>query len=153
MENAIKSDLILFRVADVPCALHCKEVKEIIRNSDDIVKIMRSAETVRGVINLRGEIVTILDLRVVFNLAVVDSDEMVVVVECEEENIGLIVNEVKDVIQHENSLQETPNVKAGALKKEFYTSVIERDNKLIPLLNLGEIFKVAVPEVEDPLVP
>ena len=98
--NHEKSDLIIFSVADITCAFQCNVVKEVIRNSKNIIPVKRSAQAVRGVINLRGEIVTVLDLRIIFDQKIIDSKDMIIVVESGEENIGLMVNEVMDVIQY-----------------------------------------------------
>ena len=149
MDDYIKSDLIIFKVSEILCALDCQAVKEIIRSSKDIIEVKRSSEVVRGVINLRGDIVTVVDLRIVFEQEVDDAKEMVIVVESGDERVGLVVNEVKDVIQFERHRHENPHVNPGGLKKEFYSTIFERDHCLIPLLCLDEILKVGIPQTED----
>ena len=97
-----QTDLIIFQVAGVHCALGCLDIQEIIRTAKGIIPIKGSSRAVKGILNLRGEIVTVLNLIQIFDLdASKETQEMIIVTSYKGESIGLLVNEVQDVVQNE----------------------------------------------------
>ena len=92
-------DLVLFQVDDMICGLDTSLVQEINKQTE-ITVVHRAPDYVRGVMNLRGEIATIIDLRKKFRLESLDiNKEMkVVVLRLGSENIGLLVDSVTDVV-------------------------------------------------------
>nr|NJM00970.1 purine-binding chemotaxis protein CheW [Desulfobacula sp.] len=115
-------ELAIFQIGDMLCGLHTRHVQEINHNFE-ITPVHRAPDYVRGVINLRGEIITVIDLHQKFGLPPdeVRDDTQVVVVWYEEELIALLVDNIYDVINaHHADISAPPsNVDgiSGALSK------------------------------------
>ena len=68
----VKKDYIIFRVNNLLCALNCEDVQEIIREKKGISKLKRAPEYIQGVINLRGQIVSVINLTILFEFHMVN---------------------------------------------------------------------------------
>lgn len=88
-----------FRVADLFFGVAVDEVQEVLRHQP-MTPVPRAAEAVRGLINLRGQIVTAIDLRVRLGLPPRDSERlpMNVIVRSRGEVVSLLVDDIGDVI-------------------------------------------------------
>lgn len=137
-------ELVIFRVAHLVCGIEIRYVQEINRNVE-ITPVFRAVEYIKGVINLRGQIVTIIDLALRFALrdaqAKVDTqDQQIIVLTQEGEQVGLIVDEVDDVIELDNQDVERLPANISGISKTFFKNVYKRKEQLIPILNIAEIF-------------
>lgn len=98
-ENAA-GEYLTFSLGDESYALEILKVQEI-RGYVTVTKIVNTPEFVKGVVNLRGKIVPIVDLRIKFNLKQADYDELTVVIilNLNGRDIGVVVDSVSDVIE------------------------------------------------------
>ena len=106
------NNYVIFKVNKLYCSVHCLEVQEIIRDTSKITPIPQSEKFIQGVINLRGKIVTVLNLPRYFELEYKPSaSDSIIIIDEDDECIGLLVSEVKDVIDIEpQNLEPTPAV-------------------------------------------
>ncbi|MCM8528328.1 MAG: chemotaxis protein CheW, partial [Lentisphaeraceae bacterium] len=112
--------------------------------------IPQSNSFIQGVINLRGKIVTVLNLSKYFDLEYKPSDtDSIIIIDEDEECIGLLVSEVKDVIDIEPHLIEHTPAVPHELNPEYVKAVTEVDKELTAILNVREILKVEIKEVEE----
>jgi purine-binding chemotaxis protein CheW len=110
---------LTFRLAEEEYGLEILKVQEIIQ-MQAVTKVPRTPEYVRGVINLRGKVIPVIDLRRKFGIAAVNDTEKtcIIVVQIAHENgkvvMGIIIDEVKEVldIKAEN-IEETPSFGAS----------------------------------------
>ena len=79
---------VIFKVNDLYCALDCLYVQEIIRDTKSIKTVCRSEKYISGVINLRGEIVSVMRLRQFFSMKELGEEKAIIVVTFENEHIG-----------------------------------------------------------------
>jgi purine-binding chemotaxis protein CheW len=130
--------LVIFRVHSLVCALDCLEVQEIIKESKGLTSVKRTNHYIDGVINLRGEIVSVLNLMSFFDMVYErNPDESIIVVKDSGECIGLKVSSVIDVIEiAKNKIESSPAVPKG-LKSQYLKGVFELDGELISLLSVA----------------
>lgn len=137
-------ELAIFMVADMPCGLDTELVQEIIKNTQ-ITEVHRAPEYVKGVINLRGEIATIIDLRKKFNLAPYANDKSknmeIVVVRHGDEAIGLLVDRVSDVVLASKDDISPPPANVGNITGAFFDGIFAMEQELVSVLNPNELLK------------
>ncbi|MEW6518029.1 MAG: chemotaxis protein CheW [Thermodesulfobacteriota bacterium] len=138
--NASRRKLALFESGHLLCGLDIIHVREINKNIA-VTVVHRVPEYVRGVINLRGEIVTVVDLRTKFGFPPLEqeAEEQIVIVRCGDENIGLLVDSVRDVvIADENDIEPTPPNLSG-VPGHFFTGIYKLDQGLVAILNIESL--------------
>lgn len=108
----------------------------------DVTRIPNAPEYVMGVLNLRGSIVPVYDLRMRLGMEFVQyNDETVVIIlrvigKKGERNIGIAVDEVSDVLQTSNqAIKDTPNF-GDKLNAEFISGIASAEDKMITLLSV-----------------
>lgn len=125
-------------------AVHLLQVKEVIP-TPETTKLPNSPKHFVGIMNLRGQIISIYDLRKKLGIqmdANAQTEEAVVIVNIEDTSIGLVVDSINKVIniQTENILQ-VPEIKSQVNAK--YIEGVHRDSDhLTMILNLGTIFDI-----------
>ena len=110
-------------------------VKEIV-GMTTITSVPNSEKYLKGVINLRGLVVPVIDLRLKFNLPEKEYDAFTVILIVEHKNslVGVIVDSVSDVITAKGKLQDVPNFHTS-IEREVLKGVLNQDNNLIIILN------------------
>ncbi len=138
--NAKAQELTIFQVADLSCGLDISDVQEINKHID-ITKAYGSPAYVRGIINLRGEIVTVIDLRQKFGIEMEEINEnmRIVIVESQGENIGLLVDRIDDIVIADPQLIEPPPSNVSGVTGEYFTGVLKTDNSLITILDIHNL--------------
>lgn len=109
----------------------------------DIEPVPGAAAEVLGVINLRGTVVTVIDLRRRLGVAAAaaDADTRIVVIEQEGERFGLLVDRVADVRKViEGAIKAVPDVGAGGHEARVH-GVYTRDGDLLTLLDTGSLIR------------
>ena len=149
--------LISFIVGDEEYGLDILRVKEVIRIRE-ITRLPRAPSFVKGIINLRGDVIPIIDLRDKFGLEHQDytSKTRVIVVDVDDRLVGMVVDAASQVVRMPRDRIEPPPPIAGGLSAEFIRGVGKLDERLIILLNIDRILstqeKVALAGMED-MVP
>lgn len=137
----VKKDYIIFRVNNLLCALNCEDVQEIIREKKGISKLKRAPEYIQGVINLRGQIVSVINLTILFEFHMVNKKNAsyMIVVNHGGECFGLLVSEVLDIVSESEAAIEPPPAIPIGMRKEFLAGAFDVNGKLVTLLNKTEI--------------
>lgn len=139
--SSATKELAIFQVGDMPCGLDTFLVREIIKNTQ-LTKVHLAPGYVRGVINLRGEIATVIDLRNKFGLKPVDKNNMeIVVVRRASENIGLLVDRVRDVIWADKKDITPPPSNIAGITGIFFEGIYKMEKELVSILNIDELLK------------
>lgn len=135
-------ELAIFQVGDMPCALDTSEVREIIKNTQ-ITQVYLAPAYVRGVINLRGEIATVIDVRKKFTMEPLNDDSAmeIVVVRRGTENIGLLVDRVRDVIWADRKEIAPPPSNISGVTGIYFEGIYKMKNELVSILNSEELLK------------
>jgi len=134
--------VVSFEIGPEEYAIDILEVQEIIRMVE-ITPVPKAPHYVEGVINLRGKVIPIVDLRTRFGLSTGEStkDTRIVVVDVSRIILGFIVDSVSEVLRIPSSLIESPpNGKQGGA--EFYKGVGRVDGRLLIFLDLDRLVGV-----------
>lgn len=132
--------LACFRVGEALYALDILRIKEIIR-PQKLTRVPKAPAFVEGVINLRGAVIPVVDLRKRFELSEIGNDRKTRVIICALAGkiIGLVVDEVAEVRRYgRQEVQPTPQYLKGR-GAEFFLGVCRRGDDLIMLIDLEKI--------------
>ncbi len=137
------TQLISFMIGKEEYGLEILTVKEVIRIRE-ITRIPKAPVFVKGIINLRGDVIPIIDLREKFGLEIQEYTTMtrVIIVEVDGKSIGMVVDSVSQVIRIEKDQVEPPPPLIGGISAEYLRGVGKIGEKLIIMLNIDKILTV-----------
>ncbi|PIZ30281.1 MAG: chemotaxis protein CheW [Alphaproteobacteria bacterium CG_4_10_14_0_8_um_filter_53_9] len=142
--------LVTFELFEETFALPILDVREIIRMTD-ITPVPQAPDFVEGVINLRGQIIPVVDLRKRFGLspAELSDDSRVIVVELNSHMaIGLIVDAVREVERlPADTIVPPPALVAGSIGSEYIKGISNHEDKMIIHIDMRKVFSVEELEV------
>ena len=132
--------LATFFVRDALCALDAAGVQEVIRLGA-VTPVPYAPQEVVGIVNLRGRIVTIVDLglRLGFPKAVTGAESRIFIIEDRDEFIGLLVDRVDEVVEVEHNDWQAPPANVNAGQARFFKGVCRARGRVITLLDSGQI--------------
>lgn len=133
--------LVTFVVGTEEFAVPILAVQEINRMMQ-ITRVPQSPAFVQGVINLRGKIIPVVDLRERFGLPHKDatSENRIVVVEVSGRVIGFMVDKVNEVLRIQSTIVEPPPPMVCGIDSEYVQSVGKLEDRLLILLDLDRLF-------------
>ncbi len=142
-EKIASRGMVVFNLGTAKFALYTDQVRSI-EEMQEMVPVPQSPSYVTGLINLRGEIIAVLDLRK--RLKVEDAqdtrDLVTIVVEHGGEAVGLIVDRVIGVEEYQSEPKPIPQDLVQTRAGGFYQSVLEIAGERIIILNLDKILTV-----------
>ena len=129
-------ELIVFRVDDLKCSLPIQEVQEVIE-PPNITEVPMEKPEIEGLMNLRGRIVTIINMRVRCGSVPVDvtKNMRIIAIEMQGELMGLLVDKIEDFIQasEKNIIPVPSNIRSAV---DVFGSVYKEADQLIGILDL-----------------
>jgi len=131
---------VTFRLANETYGINVMEVQEVLRFSD-IAPVPGAPTYVLGIINLRGNVVTVIDTCQRFGLPPIEITEntRVVIIETDHQVIGILVDAVAEVVYLKRSdIDSTPNVGNDDSAK-FIQGVTHREGQLLILVDLNKL--------------
>lgn len=141
---ATKEDAVLqwvtFHLDNETYGINVMQVQEVLRYTE-IAPVPGAPHYVLGIINLRGNVVTVIDTRSRFGLpsADVDDSTRIVIIEAEKQVIGILVDSVAEVVYLRSSeIDNTPNVGTEESAK-FIQGVSNREDELLILVDLDKL--------------
>lgn len=128
--------LVSFSLGRENYGVDIMRIREIIRMVD-ITKVPRAPEFIEGVINLRGSVIPVINLRTRIKLPRKEYDKStrIIVLEMKQSVIGFIVDEVKEVLRISESIMAPPPLLTVGKNVDYITSVAKLDNCLIILID------------------
>ncbi len=141
--------LVIFHLADQEYGLFANSVREIIRRKPT-TRVPNSADIIEGVINLRGSIIPVFNIRKCLGTELDETDEsahqIVMVVEVSDSEAGLLVDQVSDVVKiSENEIdRSSKKVEAGSSRK-IIDGTVKLPGRLITLLSLESMLETQPP--------
>ncbi len=143
-QNDLIFHLVTFQLGREEYGIEISSVQEIIR-ATDITPVPGAPEHVRGVINLRGKIIPVVDLRTRFSLPQVETTDAqrIVVVELKEKRLGMLVDSVSQVIKVPAGVVEEMPEEAVSVDENFIKGVGKLDSRLIIILDLNKSLLLA----------
>ncbi len=135
--------LVSFNIADEEFAIDILNIQEINRISE-VTRVPNTPEFVKGVINLRGKVVPVIDLRLRLGQSATErnSNTRIIVFEVEGKIIGFIVDRVNEVIRINRSATEPqPSIVSG-IEAKYITAIAKLGERLLILLDLKAIISL-----------
>lgn len=135
--------LVSFNIGDEEFGVDILKVQEINRMVE-ITKVPQAPHYVEGVINLRGKVIPIVDLRKRFNLEVKEYDKntRIVVVDIEGAIIGMVVDSVSEVLRLPSDTIEPPPEIVTGVNSEYIKGVAKLEDRLLIFLDLSRVVDV-----------
>ena len=126
---------VTFLINNETYGIEVLKVKEIV-GMTNITSVPNSEKYLKGVINLRGIVVPVIDLRIKFNIPEKEYDAftVILIIEHRESLVGVIVDSVSDVITAPGQMQDVPNFHVS-IDRDVIKGVLNKDNNLIIVLN------------------
>ena len=133
-------EYVSLKIHDLDLAASIVEITEINR-CGDIFPVPGAAYSLRGVINLRGDVVTVIDLGLLLTGRPVEVDERsrFVVVECEGERVALLVEEIADIVAFSAAEIEGQPANVGGADRRWFKGVVKRRDGLVLVLDTAEV--------------
>ncbi len=144
---ATPSQLISFAIGDDQYGVDIMAVREI-KGWTEITHLPRQPDYVRGVLNLRGVIVPIIDLRCRFGQGLTEATALhiVIIVQIASKPIGLLADRVLDIVSlDEIQIQPVPRI-AQASRVEFLSGLATIDGAMIALIDLSNLLSLQIHE-------
>ena len=140
LNNEAHQEFLTFVLGDENYALDIMTVKEI-RGYEEVTKIANAPDYLKGVINLRGDIVPIVDLRLKFNVGTATYDEFTIVIMLMvgERIVGIVVDEVSDVIKVAESEVKSPPEFGVAFDSAYLHGLTSINEQMIILVNIQKL--------------
>jgi len=138
--GAASTEFISFAIGDEQYGVDIMAVREI-KGWSGVTQLPSQPDYMRGVLNLRGVMVPIIDLRCRFGQGVTDATPMhvVIVVQVDSKTIGLLADQVLDIISVEGSrIQPVPQV-SRTFQANFLSGLVTIENTMIALINLDNL--------------
>src|SRR5271156_6708566 len=136
-------ELIAFRVGRQEFCINVMMVREI-RGWTAATALPRAPRYIRGVINLRGAVLPIVDLAVRLGLPSTEptARNVIIVVQIAQQQVGLLVDAVSDILTtSDNRIQPAPDV-ASDLVSSFVKGLLPVDGRMISLISLDQVVPV-----------
>lgn len=132
--------VIVFQLQDEEYGIPVQQVQSIERMMH-ITRVPKVAKFVKGVMNLRGVVTPIIDLRKRFGIEEVEYTEStrIIIVGVNDMEVGLVVDAANDVIDIPEGAIEPPPEVVGTVEVEYLNGVAKLDRRLLILLNLEKV--------------
>lgn len=131
---------VTYRLGDETYGINVMQVQEVLRHTE-IAPVPGAPDYVLGIINLRGNVVTVIDTRARFGLPEVEitDNTRIVIIEADEQVLGIMVDSVAEVVYLKSSeIDSAPNVGTEESTK-FIQGVSNRDDELLILVDLNRM--------------
>ena len=151
-EQDREEQLVVFDLAGESYAVDIGAVQEIIR-MQHITEVPRAPQFVEGVINLRGKVIPVIDLRRRFGLTEGEHSRTsrIVVVDVGEHTIGIVVDGVSEVLRIPRSTVEPPSPLVTTVDSGYLRGIAKLEDRLIILLDLNVVLGSAEQHVTESL--
>lgn len=141
-ETAELLQLVTFNIGKEEFGVDILNVQEINRMTH-ITKVPNAPYYVEGVINLRGRVIPVIDLRLKLKIEKKEYDKntRIIVVEVDNKTIGFIVDSVNEVLRIQANLTEAPPDMVSGIESEYIKSVGKLEDRLLILIDIQKIIQ------------
>ncbi len=146
-------EIINFAIGDDQYGVDIMSVREI-REWSNVTHLPRQQDYVRGVLNLRGVVVPVIDLRCRFGqgLTACTATHIIIIVHLEGRQIGLLADQVLDIVSfNQNEMQPVPTV-ARSNRARFLAGLVSVEDTMIALVDLPHLLSEDADHGGPPIV-
>lgn len=139
------SQYLTFKLRDEIFALDISQVREVL-DFTSVTKVPRTPDFMRGVINLRGNVVPVIDMRLKFGMSMTEAtvNTCIIIVEValdsETTILGALADSVQEVIELEPGQIEPPPRIGTRLRTEFIRGMGKRNDQFVIILDIDSVF-------------
>ena len=135
-------ELASFYIGEALCGMDILKVQEI-NKLIEMTRVPQAPEYVLGILNLRGEIITIVDLGKKLGLKSTEMSHKTrnIIVNSNGEHIGLMVEQISDVIQADWKKVEAPPANIGGVQGRYFIGVFKTEDRLIGILDVEKVLE------------
>jgi purine-binding chemotaxis protein CheW len=131
---------VTFKLDNETYGINVMQVQEVLRYTE-IAPVPGALAYVLGIINLRGNVVTVIDTRLRFGLETVEATDQtrIVIIETESQVVGILVDSVAEVVYLRQSEVETPPNAGNEESAKFIQGVCNKNKELLILIDLEKM--------------
>jgi purine-binding chemotaxis protein CheW len=136
-------ELATFYVGDALCGMDILKIQEI-NKLTQMTKVPQAPEYVIGILNLRGQIVTIIDLgkKIGLGETEINQDSRNIIVNDSSGHVGLLVRQISDVVSADMERRESAPANMHGIQGEFFTGVYKTEQTLIGILDVDKVLSI-----------
>lgn len=128
--------VLIFKLGDEKFAVETSKV-QVINDMMEVTKVPNAPSYIRGLINLRGNIISLLDINLLLSMSNREgTQENVIILNMEEEQVGISVDEVEEVIDVEEELMEKMQDQGS---KPYIKGIINFGDKIVTLIDIDKL--------------
>jgi purine-binding chemotaxis protein CheW len=133
--------LVTFELGEEEFAIDILAVREINRMLQ-ITRVPQTSSEVEGVINLRGHIIPVVDLRTRFGMPRVETgtESRIIVVDVNGRTVGFVVDKVHEVLRIDSAIVEEAPAMAASVESDYIQGVGKLEDRLLILIDLQKLF-------------
>ena len=143
IESDNTSEYMTFELGSMKYAIELPKIREILTYPEIITTLPNTTGWVKGLINLRGEVVPILDLRIKFNTGQVeynDNTAVIAVITGDKRMIGIVVDKVDDVQKIDSSTLSPVSDMGSAIPSKYLKGFVRLDNsKMLVVMDIESV--------------
>ncbi|GFP77128.1 chemotaxis protein CheW [Clostridium fungisolvens] len=131
--------VVVFKISDELFAVETSKVQSI-TDMTEVTKVPKAPEHIRGLINLRGSIIPLLDINLLLNISKSSKVQSnIIILNVDDEQVGISVDEVEEVLEiDEKLIQRLENEKY----QSYVKGIVNFDDKLVTLVDISKILKI-----------
>lgn len=130
--------VVIFKVNDEQFAVEASKVQSI-NDMMEITKVPKSALNIKGLINLRGNIISLLDINLLLDIEKgTGAQENIIILNLEEESVGVTVDQVDEVLEIEEGLIEKVETDK---KRAYIKGVINFKDRVVTLIDIAKLIE------------
>ena len=133
--------IVIFRLGKEEYGIDIVKVVEIVLHQE-IRKVPDAPRYIEGIVNLRGDIHPVYNLRTRFNMTdkVADENTKIIVIRTVERNVGFIVDNVSEILSiSDEDIQSAPSIVNTTADDKYIQGIAKQDNRLIVLLDIDKL--------------
>ncbi|MCB2288833.1 chemotaxis protein CheW [Clostridium sp. CS001] len=130
--------VVVFKVNEEQFAVEAAKVQSI-NDMMEITKVPKSAQYIKGLINLRGTIISLLDINLLLHIEKSEgSQENIIILNLQDESVGVTVDQVDEVLEIEEDLVEKVETDRN---KAYIKGVINFKDRIITLIDIAKLIE------------
>ncbi len=139
-DNATEMQLVVFDLASEYYGVDIGDVREIIR-MQTVTRVPGAPQFVEGIINLRGQVIPVVDLRKRLELTVSEqtNESRIVWVTISGQDVGVMVDAVTEVLRIPLSSIEPPSAMVSSVDSNYLRGIAKLESRLIILLDMSKV--------------
>jgi len=140
-KSKVEIQLVVFKIGDEEFGVEINQVREIVKLVS-ITRMPKAPVFIEGVVNLRGQIITVIDLAKRLDLPSTGKTEStrIMVVEVGDFTVGMIVDSVSEVLRlSSDDIEEAPSLIDTEVHERYLRGVGKSNDRLLILLDLNEV--------------